>query len=280
MGGNSFDFSAEPEKGRNVEWIKSLIRSGFPGIYRALHRWRKRETLAALDRTYGRRVAAGPFAGMVYMDASAGSALVPKFVGSYECELHAAFLSLRGEPYAGAIDIGCAEGYYAVGLARILPGVPIFAYDTDPTAQELCRKLAALNHVQEQVQIAGSCGREHLIARSGQRLFVLCDCEGYELDLFDGPVARALAGSDLIIETHEMYRPGCTAQLLSIFSATHAHEIISPVKRVWSDFSAARAVPRMFRRYAVDEWRNPAQRWLWLRSRAAVRKTDGMLSKK
>lgn len=80
-----------------MERIKSLIRSCTPGTYRALHKWRKRTTLAALDRQYGQRVAAGPFAGMTYMDVAAGSALVPKFVGSYECELHAAISSLRGE---------------------------------------------------------------------------------------------------------------------------------------------------------------------------------------
>ena len=209
------------------------------------------------------------------MDAAAGSALVPKFVGSYECELHAAISSLRGEAYAGVVDIGCAEGYYAVGLARLLPGTPIFAYDTDPAAQALCERLAALNQVRDQVHIAGSCDREQLMARSGQKLFLLCDCGGYELDLFDEPVAQAMAESDLIIETHEMYRPGCTAQLLSVFSATHIHEVISPVARRWEDFPVTQSVPRLFRRYAVDEWRNPAQRWLWLRSRSAVRRPDG-----
>lgn len=265
----------EPDKGRSLERMKTLIRLHTPGTYRALHGWRKRTTLAALGRAYGPRVAAGPFQGMAYMDTAAGSALVPKFVGSYECELHAALISLRGQSYAGVIDIGCAEGYYAVGLARMLPGVPIFAYDTDPAAQELCQRLSALNQVQGQVHIAGSCDRDHLIARSGQKLFLLCDCEGYELDLFDEPVAHAMAESDLIIETHEMYRPGCTAQLLSVFSATHAHEVISPVARRWEDFRATRAIPSLFRKYAVDEWRNPAQRWLWLRSRSAVRKSGG-----
>ena len=90
---------------------------------------------------------------------------------------------------------------------------------------------------------------------------------------------RDLAESDLIIETHEMYRPGCTAQLLSVFSATHVHEVISPVARRWEDFPVTQTIPRLFRRYAVDEWRNPAQRWLWLRSRSAVRKPDGALQK-
>jgi hypothetical protein len=254
--------------------LKSLIRTRLPTVYKRLHAWRKRATLAALYRVYGQRVAAGPFSGMAYIDEAVGSALLPKFVGSYECELHPVFKSIHGVQYAGVVDVGCAEGYYAVGIARMLPGVPIYAYDTDPAAQELCQRLAALNQVQGQVRVLGNCGKEQLVSRSGQRLFVLCDCEGYELDLFDAGVARALGESDLLVETHEMYRPGCTEKLRAVFAPTHEVQIIAPVPRKWGGFSATRVIPRVFRRYAVDEWRNPAQRWLWMRSISAASGTE------
>ena len=63
------------------------------------------------------KVAAGPFAGMRYITRSCGSKLAPKVIGCYERELHPAIENaIRGD-YQRIIDIGCAEGYYAVGLA-------------------------------------------------------------------------------------------------------------------------------------------------------------------
>jgi hypothetical protein len=63
------------------------------------------------------RVAGGPFQGLHYPHRrSVGSAPLPKLLGSYESELHAALEQLLTEEHETVVDIGCAEGYYAVGL--------------------------------------------------------------------------------------------------------------------------------------------------------------------
>src|SRR6478672_6897407 len=60
----------------------------------------------------------GPFKGMKYPGVnSVGSALIPKLLGSYERELHPLIDSICAGQYDQVVDIGCAEGYYAVGLA-------------------------------------------------------------------------------------------------------------------------------------------------------------------
>ena len=51
--------------------------------------------------------------------------------------------------YALIIDVGSAEGYYAVGLARRLPKARVLARDANPKAQALCAALAAANDVAE-----------------------------------------------------------------------------------------------------------------------------------
>jgi SAM-dependent methyltransferase len=252
-----------------MDRFKSVIRERVPGVYRSLHRWRQRTTLGAIARKYDDRIAAGPFEGMRYFRESFGSALVPKFVGSYECELHGIFTSLGGRGITEVVDIGCAEGYYAVGLARLLPDAKVVAYDIDPHARDLCRQLCELNSVEGRVSIGCACGPQELKSVSGRRAFVLCDCEGFELDLFDVDTVRDLATADLLVETHDMYRPGCTEELCSRFAATHGIEVIAPRRRLWSDFPAVAVVPRIFRRYALDEWRNPAQRWISARARLA-----------
>ena len=253
-----------------VEWMMPVGKSWGPGAYKSAQQWRKRTILDAPDRRCGSCVAGGPFGGMRYLDQAVGSAIAPKLVGSYEAELHSIFLNIPRGDYSAVIDIGCAEGYYAVGLARLLPGVPVFAYETDPRAQALCREMAMINDAQDQVHIAGTLGRPELLPRAGQRIFLICDCEGYEMDLFDEQVAHALSRSDVIVETHDMYRAGCTEKLLAVFAATHQCSVLTPQRRKWARFPAARAVPLVIRKFAFDEWRHPMQRWIWGKARATA----------
>ena len=88
-------------------------------------------------------VADGPFKGMVYPDFIAyGSAMYPKLLGCYESELNASLESFLKTDYHSIVDIGCAEGYYAVGVAMRLPNAIVYAYDIDKKAMEACEKMA------------------------------------------------------------------------------------------------------------------------------------------
>src|SRR4051812_14244715 len=82
-----------------------------------LERQRTRINRAILER-YGPVVLSGPFAGMAYVRQAAGSCLAPKLIGCYEAELHGVVARILRTGYTQIVDIGCAEGYYAVGLAR------------------------------------------------------------------------------------------------------------------------------------------------------------------
>ena len=69
------------------------------------------------ERT-GCSVTSGPFAGMRYIDASFGSAYIPKLLGTYEQELSNVLAGIIAKRPKAVVDVGAAEGYYAVGLAR------------------------------------------------------------------------------------------------------------------------------------------------------------------
>jgi hypothetical protein len=58
---------------------------------------------------------------MAYIPQAVGSALIPKLLGCYEAELHGVIACALNTTYDTIIDIGCAEGYYAVGLALHFP---------------------------------------------------------------------------------------------------------------------------------------------------------------
>jgi hypothetical protein len=164
----------------------------------------------------------GPFAGMRYPSARAhGSMLLPKLIGSYERELHATLAAL-GDAYTSVVDIGCAEGYYAVGLALRMPGARVFAFDTAAEARDWCRALAAANGVADRVHVAGSCDQATLAALDlGARSLFVCDCEGYEKVLIDARMGGRLGDHDLIVETHDFLDIGISTAIKRALAATH-----------------------------------------------------------
>src|SRR5712672_3591091 len=70
----------------------------------------------AESRTHS-MVQQGPFRGMRYIDRALCSTLVPKWLGIYEREVGGCIEEAITLPFQTVVDIGAAEGYYAVGLA-------------------------------------------------------------------------------------------------------------------------------------------------------------------
>ena len=109
----------------------------------------------------------GPFAGMRCIGVSAVSTILPRLIGSYEAELHDTIQKLAHRGYQRVVNIGCGEGYYAVGLARLLPAAQVFALDPDPVARSLCQSLAELNDVTNRVTIRLCPNTHHLSQNLG-----------------------------------------------------------------------------------------------------------------
>jgi hypothetical protein len=182
------------------------------------------ETQAIITRFFAdRRVLYGPFAGM-RCTASRGicSSILPKLLGSYEAELHSLLRRFAKRRYTAVVDIGCAEGYYAVGLARMLPNIQVYAYDTDPDARRLCAEMASANGVADRVHVRGFCTAEALRAIPlGDHALIVSDCEGYELSLFTPETVAALADHDLLIEVHDFMHLGLSSDLRPILERMH-----------------------------------------------------------
>ena len=94
----------------------------------------------------------GSFKGMIYPAyESHGSSLYPKLLGSYENELVAIIEEICAANYEDIIDVGCAEGFYAVGFAIRTSVSKIHAFDIDEKAVQACKKMAEMNHVSERI---------------------------------------------------------------------------------------------------------------------------------
>jgi hypothetical protein len=173
-------------------------------------------------------VADGPFKGMIYPDFIAyGSAMYPKLLGCYESELNPSLESLLKTDYHSIVDIGCAEGYYAVGVAMRQPNAIVYAYDIDVKAMEACEKMAKLNKAEKNMRFGTFCSPETLIGMDFEKKsLIFSDCEGYEMDLFTPDVVKNLKNCDLIIELHDLYTEKISPSIIDAFSASHQIKLV------------------------------------------------------
>ena len=77
-------------------------------------------------------VLSGPFKGMRYPLRSSGQGgLLPKLLGTYERELSPAIERLISDRPTLVVNVGAAEGYYAVGLALRAPQAQVIAFEME-----------------------------------------------------------------------------------------------------------------------------------------------------
>ncbi len=216
-----------------------------------------------------RIVLGGIFKGMKYaVYQSFGSGLLTKLIGSYEDELHPTLQNLSKNKYSDIIDIGCAEGYYAVGLALLFPEARIHAYDIEERALDLCRKMATANHTMERTTLKRKCDKAELVNfKFNGKGLVICDCEGYESELFDKNVAYALNNCDLIIELHDGQVPGIKKQIQEAFDETHQIEFVRSKLKAVKDYPLMSRLPSEYQqdRYLIE--RDSYQDWAIITSR-------------
>jgi hypothetical protein len=176
-------------------------------------------------------VSSGPFRGMRYPRADAiGSALVPKLLGCYEQELHQLIEGICQTEYHTVIDIGCAEGYYAVGFALRLPAAKVIAFDTNSDATRLCAAMAEANGAQNRLLVGAMCDPDTLAQFAhGPKILIVCDCEGYERELFPTGSGERLKRHDLLIELHDFIHPGISSTIQNVFSETHEIEVFTSI---------------------------------------------------
>lgn len=215
---------------------------------------------------HGLNVLDGPFRGMTYVPKAAGSSLVPKLLGCYEAELHGVLARILAKEYKLVIDIGCAEGYYAVGLALHLSSTHIYAFDIDPLARRLCRTMAHVNHVSDHVTIASKCNPESLDSLlTSQGALVICDCEGHEIDLLCPNLVPGIKSADILVELHDFGNSSAISQaIIQRFNATHDIMLMTSAARDPTAYAALDFLAQTDRHLAVSEFRPAEQQWAFM----------------
>ena len=194
------------------------------------HRLVKEWGLTALTEkllvTLGPVVQSGPFQGMKLTPMTHLEHLGPFLLGTYEFQLHSWFVSIARGRYAQILDIGASFGYYAVGLARLFPDTPVLAFDPDWWARAACREMATANCTSN-VHLERFCSPQWLDRNLQPASLIVCDCEGFERELFLHSSSPALGSATLIVETHDQIRPGVSDAICGRFAGSHHLDMVS-----------------------------------------------------
>ena len=217
-----------------------------------------------LDRWFTERhgsvVLHGPFAGLRYAPRVLDRVhhLTARLLGSYERELHEVVAVQIERRPPRFVDIGAADGYYAVGMATACPGIDVHAYEIDPVARRVLRANARENGVR--VTVHGPANSRRLAEHDLDGAFVLSDCEGAEVDILAAEALPALARATLLVELHG----ASGATLRERFAPSHTSTAIETRPRDPSEHPELDDAPPELRAGAVDEMRPGPMTWLLL----------------
>jgi hypothetical protein len=222
----------------------------------------------------GSTVTGGPLAGLEYPPdlLEEIDAPVAKVLGAYEPELHPMIEDALNQEPEVFVDIGAAEGYYAVGFALKSPNTRIHAFEIDGWSRSRLRRLAEINGVADRLLVHKECRAESLLDLPLANAFVLSDCEGAEVRILNAEAARHLADATLLVELHDE-AAGCAVSeiLRERFAGTHRLTTIERPTRPHPDFPELSRFNDTERRLALEDFRGERPKWAHLVPRRNAR---------
>ena len=213
---------------------------------------------------------------MCYLNTSDFGPIAPKWLGSYETEIQDLVCELCGSGYPTIVNVGSAEGYYAVGFARASAAPRIIAFDIDPFARRALAALAQMNGVADRIEVRNICTWKVLNDLRSEERLLLIDIEGAEIDLLDPGECDAFSRSDILVELHPSRDFGDEIEKMvcSRFAASHdiqrrqqtdRSEWIVANRHIWERRLSEEEVVR-----TTNEFRTGNQVWLWLKSNSRI----------
>lgn len=231
---------------------------------RYLAKWRTEVVANTLIKREGTTVLSGPFKGMDYSLRASEGSRTARLIGAYEASLHPVIEEIIARAPDIIIDIGSAEGYYAVGMARRLPQTRVLARDASAKAQNLCRKLAEINGVADRVEVGGLFDHADFALCQTAKTVVICDIEGAEDQLLDPTAAPGLLHADILVECHPATAENLVDRLKARFSPSHH---IRQIDRKLDDSGLPdwmEELSDLDRLVTLWEWRAGPTPWLWM----------------
>lgn len=217
----------------------------------------------------------GPFKGMKLIQKNTFLSY-NAILGSIEFELHSVVQEIIDNRYDTIINIGASEGYYAVGFAMKSPGTVSVAYEYEVEHQKRLEENIQLNAVKGRVIIHGLFDQnalETLTLSDGKRYCLFCDCEGYEREILSARNHHLFLKTDILVEVHDLFYPGISDQIRSVFSTSHSIEVIDSIDdsdrpRVYGKLiPELKGVKYATQKSIMSENRGQAMQWFWMKAK-------------
>lgn len=215
------------------------------------------------------RILSGPFEGMRYFKGTVMGPPLPRWLGTYEAELHETF---REKIFCKTYDliaiVGSAEGFYACGLGRLFPKARVLSFETTFLSRWQQKKLLRMNGVTN-VEVHGRLDvRGFFELVKNKKCLCLLDIEGAEVEFCGPALLPALTQTDLLIEIHSWGNQSAKEVLQRItatLGASHRTQILSQVSRNLNEIRERAVLHWSLEELqeAANEHRGFDQQWLW-----------------
>ena len=186
-----------------VRGVAKLLRVNI-GFKRA-----KDKAWKILEEQYGLIIAYGPFKGMKLSENLSWSKedRITQTLGIYEEHVLNKLIYFSNKGSKRFIDIGAADGYFAVGMAFSKIYKEVYAFEIEQKRQQIIKENAARNSCSERVTVYGQVNVTLLnkhINKDFKSTFLI-DIEGAEYNLLSTEMLLLLRGNYVICELHPWY---------------------------------------------------------------------------
>lgn len=211
----------------------------------------------------------GPFVGYRIPSSShwGGLSRPAMMLGLYEKEVQDA-LSQLSKRWPILVDIGAADGFFAVG--GVYSGLfhKAIAFEMSPSGRRVIQEAARLNDVLNRVEIKGKAERRFISdidEFAPEKSLIMMDIEGAEFDLLDNELIIELEKSAFIVEIHDFLIEDGTARLQKLIesmSRSHDVALVPTGARDLSKFPELQHLSDNERWLLCSEGRTRLMRWL------------------
>lgn len=149
----------------------------------------------------------GPFLGLKFSKESWWGISTSQLIGIYEKEVLDSLCELSGK-YKNFINIGAADGYYAIGVLKNNLFRKSFCYEISANGRKMIEKNSELNGVSDRISIKAEAELDFYDDFSETDLkdsVLFIDIEGAEFDLLTKDVLSAFKNSVIYIEIHDWF---------------------------------------------------------------------------
>lgn len=193
---------------------------------------------------------------------------VSKFTGQYEIEIESWVKDAIKQNYNKIINIGCSDGYYALGFAAKMPHSKIIAYEQNEVHRLRFEKNIALNSLHN-IDVHGFCDIDQfkaILDNVSENILLFLDIEGEEINFLDPNQFKNLKFCDIIVELHDFAYKDIEKIISSRFSNTHKIEIVGQIGRN-PHFAELIDLSEPVKLPLFSEYRPPNMKWMRLKAK-------------